>query len=238
MAAVAVVVGARRRRARCRPPRRCRRARRRPRTCRRRGCGRGGRDAGAIGARARSSPRLAALGETRLVRDEREDEVVGDEEVEPAVAVVVGEAGGDAPPLARATPRCRGHVVEACRRRGCARARCGAEARHVEVDPAVVVEVARRRRPCRSRRADAALLGDVDEATRREPSAATRGRCGTGGRGADARRGGRAPSARHVVAQHRALHQVHVEVAVVVVVDRARRPRPSSRVGRGGPTCR
>ena len=149
-----------------------------------------------------------------LVEREREADVVADEEVQPAVAVHVEEGGRRAEAaVARAG---RGRHVRERAVAGVAQQLVLAEVRHVEVDVAVVVDVPGRDAHAVAGRDDPGRVGHVREAQRallaqevaEEPVA---------GRVVRRRRtqGGR----RVAVAQHVALHEVGVQVAVTVRVE-------------------
>ena len=164
----------------------------------------------------------AAGHEARLVRRHQEAVVVADEEIEPTVAVVVEERRGGAEP-AIVDARRRGHVAEgavAVVPEQLIRPQVG----EVEVDPAVVVEVAGGDADAVPGGLDAGALGDVDEAERARAVGARLEVVAVEAVGEGRRRRRREdPFLGRRVVDRVALAEVDVEVAVVVVVEQRHR---------------
>ena len=166
-------------------------------------------------------------------------DVVADVQVQPAVAVVVDEGGRDAPaPIIRACSR--GHVRERAVA-VVAQQVIGAQPGPVDVDPAVVVDVAGSH--------SHAVAADVETASGRHVGEAQRPRAvrvhaqvvpvqavARPGRG-PCRRAEQGVLQRLSGAEHLALHQVDVEVSVVVEVEqRPARPHDLGRIVLAGHT--
>ena len=155
--------------------------------------------------------------EAGLVDGEREVHVAGHKEVQAPVAVEVQE-GRARRPAGVVGPRLRRHVAEGAVAE-VAEELVGPEAGHVEVRPTVAVVVARGHALAVAAGRDPARRGDVGEveaaaAVEVVPIEPVRVGAGAGLRAAATRVSGRLEAPR--------LHEVDVEVAVVVVVDEGR----------------
>src|SRR5262249_26215229 len=154
-------------------------------------------------------------GETLALHAGGELDVVHHEEIEPTVEIVVEECGARAPAWIVGAARSRD-----IRKRAVAVVSIelvGSEIRHVEIDAAVVVEVARRRSHAVASRDDAARLRHVGkvqvppsiranlQVVAKEPAASLR-RPGGSGAGRSGLQGG-------------SLDEKEIEIAIVVVVE-------------------
>ena len=186
--------------------------------------------------------RRAVVVDSRLVRAlgvvvESVVDVVADVQVEPAVPVVVDERRGDPEPRRAGQPAPGGRVGEPPVTLVAVQPR-RAEVRQVEVGQAVVVDVPHGHAQTVAVGVDVACAGDVGEAQHRAAVGAggqiVAEEASAGRRAAGRRRYERVGRGR-VRAEHPALHQVRVEVAVGVVVEQ-RHPggggSPDSRSGR------
>ena len=109
-------------------------------------------------------------------------DVVADVQIQPTVPVVVDERRGDAERVSRTSMPARVRHVGERPVAVVPKEPFRFEARHEQIDPAVVVEVSRRHPEAVSVGLQAALFGHVDEAPRSVPvRRRSRGRCGRGG---------------------------------------------------------
>ena len=159
---------------------------------------------------------LSSLGQAQLVALGRVVEVVDDHEVEPAVVVVVDEARRHRPPIFRGAAFLRAVAEGAVA--VVAPELVRSVVADVEIGEAVVVVVARRHSHAVAAGGDAARLGDVSEL---EDRAAVGRRVQVVAKETMRQRSARRQRGvgeRLAGAQHVALRQVEIEIAILVVV--------------------